>query len=156
MDSRALAWQRPWNASLGTWAGTGSGIDEKLTSREFQVALAVAEGRSNRDVASLLFISPKTVEYHLGNVFGKLGVTSRTQLALALVRSLLPQPLLDPPQDAPSAHDPALNVPHRPVSSTAETAKRPDLGAPAGRVAYRRARRPPAECHCRHVRLRLR
>ncbi len=62
-----------------------SGIDQ-LTSRELQVALAVAEGRSNRDVASRLFISQKTVEYHLGNVFMKLGVTSRTQLAMAVPR----------------------------------------------------------------------
>lgn len=62
-----------------------SGVDQ-LTSRELQVALAVAEGRSNRDIASRLFISQKTVEYHLGNVFMKLGVTSRTQLAMALPR----------------------------------------------------------------------
>ncbi len=64
-----------------------SGVDQ-LTSRELQVALAVAEGRSNRDIASRLFISQKTVEYHLGNVFMKLGVSSRTQLAMAVPKVL--------------------------------------------------------------------
>ena len=60
-----------------------SGVEE-LTSRELQVALAVAEGRSNRDIASRLFISQKTVEYHLSNVFLKLAINSRTQLVMAL------------------------------------------------------------------------
>ena len=40
-----------------------------------------ATGASNRDVAARLFLSPKTVEYHLSKVFTKLGVASRTQLA---------------------------------------------------------------------------
>lgn len=66
-----------------------SGVQD-LTSRELQVALAVAEGRSNRDIASRLFISQKTVEYHLGNVFMKLGVSSRTQLVMLLPRVLPP------------------------------------------------------------------
>ncbi|MBO0707302.1 MAG: AAA family ATPase [Candidatus Dormibacteraeota bacterium] len=64
-----------------------SGVEE-LTSRELQVALSVAEGRSNRDIASRLFISQKTVEYHLGNVFMKLGINSRTQLVMLLPRVL--------------------------------------------------------------------
>lgn len=64
---------------------TVSGVYENLTTRELEVALAVSEGRSNRDIASRLSMSQKTVEYHLGNIFGKLGVKSRTQLALTLL-----------------------------------------------------------------------
>jgi DNA-binding CsgD family transcriptional regulator/tetratricopeptide (TPR) repeat protein len=52
-----------------------------LTPQELQVALAVAGGHSNREVGGLLFLSTKTVEFHLRNVFHKLGINRRTQLA---------------------------------------------------------------------------
>jgi DNA-binding CsgD family transcriptional regulator len=57
-----------------------STLDE-LTPQERQIAQMVAEGASNRDVAGRLFLSPRTVDYHLRKVFQKIGVTSRTQLA---------------------------------------------------------------------------
>lgn len=57
-----------------------STLDE-LTPQEARVAKLVAGGASNREVASQLFLSPKTIEYHLRNVFMKLGVSSRVQLA---------------------------------------------------------------------------
>lgn len=53
-----------------------------LTERESQVAHAVAEGRSNKEVAALLAISERTVKAHLGAVFEKLDVRDRLQLAL--------------------------------------------------------------------------
>jgi DNA-binding NarL/FixJ family response regulator len=57
--------------------------DTALTSQETRVALLVAEGRSNKDVAAALFLSPKTIERHLGNVFRKKGFRSRTELVRA-------------------------------------------------------------------------
>jgi ATP/maltotriose-dependent transcriptional regulator MalT len=55
---------------------------QELTAQELQVARIVAEGRSNKEVAAQLFLSPRTIDAHLRNVFSKLGITSRTQLAL--------------------------------------------------------------------------
>ena len=52
-----------------------------LTGAEVRVAVAVADGLSNRETAARLFVSVKTIEFHLGNVFRKLGVRNRTELA---------------------------------------------------------------------------
>ncbi len=53
---------------------------DALTGQELQVALAVAEGRTNRELAALLFVSPKTVEAHLSRIYRKLGIRSRAEL----------------------------------------------------------------------------
>jgi DNA-binding CsgD family transcriptional regulator len=53
----------------------------ELTASERRVAELVSQGLSNREVASALFVSAKTVEFHLRNIFRKLGVRSRTELA---------------------------------------------------------------------------
>ena len=55
-----------------------------LTPQELAVARLVVAGRTNREAAIELVLSVKTVEYHLGNVFAKLGLTSRSQLVTAL------------------------------------------------------------------------
>ena len=51
-----------------------------LTSQELQVALIVTGGATNKEAGAALFIGPKTVEFHLSHVYGKLDVRSRTEL----------------------------------------------------------------------------
>jgi ATP/maltotriose-dependent transcriptional regulator MalT len=57
---------------------------EELTTQEAQVARLARDGLSNPEIGARLFISPRTVEYHLHKVFTKLGISSRDQLARAL------------------------------------------------------------------------
>jgi ATP/maltotriose-dependent transcriptional regulator MalT len=61
-------------------------VDSRLTRQERAVARLVCAGKSNREVAAELIISVKTVGYHLGNTYAKLGVNTRTQLAALLNR----------------------------------------------------------------------
>ena len=53
----------------------------ELTPQEEAVTLLVAQGLSNREVAAELYVSPKTVQYHLTRIYAKLGVRSRVELA---------------------------------------------------------------------------
>ena len=59
----------------------GSRDSVELTAQEEAVTSLVAQGLSNREVAAELYVSPKTVQYHLTRVYAKLGVRSRTELA---------------------------------------------------------------------------
>jgi len=60
--------------------GNAARLDQ-LTPQELQVAQLVAAGSTNKQVAAQLFLSPRTIDFHLRNVFAKLGITSRIQLA---------------------------------------------------------------------------
>ena len=53
--------------------------DEQLTPQELQIALHVARGLTNREVGAALFLSHKTVEFHLSRIFRKLDMTSRSE-----------------------------------------------------------------------------
>ena len=55
-----------------------------LTAQEMLIARLAREGLSNPEIATRLFLSPRTVQFHLGKVFSKLGIRKRGQLAGAL------------------------------------------------------------------------
>jgi len=58
----------------------------QLTAREMEVIQLLAEGLSNKEIARLLFISARTVNFHLDNIYSKLGVNSRTEAAIYALR----------------------------------------------------------------------
>jgi DNA-binding CsgD family transcriptional regulator len=70
--------------SLGVRTWRRSALGSPLTSREEEVARLVAAGATNREIASELFLSPKTVERHVSNALRKLGLRNRTGLASRL------------------------------------------------------------------------
>ena len=73
-------------ASNGKSGSDGSRRPEfSLTQRENDILGLLAEGKSNREIAQSLFLSEKTVKAHLAAIFRKLGVTNRTQAAMAAV-----------------------------------------------------------------------
>jgi DNA-binding CsgD family transcriptional regulator len=81
---------RPWadraRAELratGETIATGDG-PQQLTPQELQIAMLVTEGRTNAEIGRALFLSTRTVEFHLSRAFRKLGVTSRTELTRQL------------------------------------------------------------------------
>jgi DNA-binding CsgD family transcriptional regulator len=83
---------RPWlEATRRELAASGETLRaatpdarDLLTPQELQIARLVGDGMTNREVASSLFLSPKTIESHLQNAYRKLGVHSRTQLSKRL------------------------------------------------------------------------
>ena len=80
----------------------GAGVG--LTERELEVLRLVAAGRSNREIAAELFLSPKTASVHVSKILGKLGVASRGEAA-AKAHALR---LFDPPEPLIGVyHDPA-------------------------------------------------
>ena len=63
--------------------------DERLSYRELEVLEMVCKGKSNQDVAKILFLSEKTVKNHLTNIFRKISVTDRTQAVLYAIKNKL-------------------------------------------------------------------
>jgi DNA-binding CsgD family transcriptional regulator len=59
-----------------------------VTEREAEVLLWIARGKSNRDIAEILSLSPRTVNKHLEQIYAKLGVENRTSAAALAVRTL--------------------------------------------------------------------
>jgi DNA-binding CsgD family transcriptional regulator len=75
----AAAWVEKARAELGSIGGRTR--EDGLTPGERRVAVLVADGRTNREVAAALFLGERTVETHLSHVYAKLGIRSRTELA---------------------------------------------------------------------------
>lgn len=92
---RAVADGQHWVESevLTDWARLGRrpAAAGGLTSREMEIIAAIQSGNSNREIAGKLSISEETVKRHLSNIFGKLGVSSRLELALLATRHNLGQ-----------------------------------------------------------------
>jgi DNA-binding NarL/FixJ family response regulator len=84
---RAVALEQRLAAAVGECEGaitpalTAVRAQAVLTPQELKVAGLAAAGLANRDIAARLFLSPRTVEYHLSNVYQKLGIRSRGELA---------------------------------------------------------------------------
>jgi len=70
------SWRPPARPPRKRTAGTAGG----LTAQEGQIARLARDGLSNPEIGARLFISARTVQYHLSNVFTKLGISSRSQL----------------------------------------------------------------------------
>jgi DNA-binding CsgD family transcriptional regulator len=89
----AVAWAATARDELGVTGQTApprSGPrPDALTPQELQVAIIVASGATNREAGSRLFLSAKTIEAHLGRIYRKLGVRSRTELAALVVQGRL-------------------------------------------------------------------
>jgi ATP/maltotriose-dependent transcriptional regulator MalT len=66
--------------------------DESLTRQELRVAAAASRGASNREIGAELYLAPKTIEFHLRNIYRKLGVRSRAELAARLAREEILEP----------------------------------------------------------------
>ena len=75
-------------SSLAKTESSRASLIEPLTDRERKVLQLVAQGLSNKDIAQKLYLSVRTVEGHLANIYGKLQVKSRTEAALWAMQNL--------------------------------------------------------------------
>ena len=83
MGIAAFAKRARRELSAATGRRTRSAVDApstQLTSQELQIARFVQRGLTSREIGGRLFLSPRTVEWHLRNIFAKVGVSSRRQL----------------------------------------------------------------------------
>jgi DNA-binding NarL/FixJ family response regulator len=87
-DLFAAAGATPWQErAAAELRATGERVVEvarphaDLTPQELNISRLVAEGKTNKEIAAALYLSPKTIEYHLGNTFRKLDIHSRAELA---------------------------------------------------------------------------
>ncbi|RKS08363.1 regulatory LuxR family protein [Nocardiopsis sp. Huas11] len=92
LETFELLGARPWadqaraelRATRGRPAQRERDPARELSPQQLQIARHVATGSTNREVAALLFLSPRTVDHHLRNIYAKLGIRSRVELARLL------------------------------------------------------------------------
>jgi DNA-binding CsgD family transcriptional regulator len=93
METFEAAGARPWaRRAQGELRAAGESAEpapgpllDALTPQELRIAGLVADGLSSKEIAARLFLSPRTVEYHLYKIYPKLGITTRTELARLVV-----------------------------------------------------------------------
>ena len=132
---------RPWaDRARSELAATGETLRrrdpttlDELTPQELQIALLLAGGKTKREAVAALFLSPKTIEYHLRHVYLKLGIHSRDELAQALALDSVQRAGRYPPR----APDRRAGT-YRPSGAAAKAACRP-----------RNPRRPARAGRCR-------
>jgi len=78
-------------------------IEKGLSYREAEVAAAIVTGRTNKEVASKLFVTEKTVKFHLTNIYRKLWVKSRAQLIVFCVSNFGTGSVESTPASTPTA-----------------------------------------------------
>jgi DNA-binding CsgD family transcriptional regulator/N-acetylneuraminic acid mutarotase len=125
MESKDIR-QRDPNASVRLAA-------PDLSDREREILVLVASGASNKEIAQQLVISPNTVKVHVRNIFGKIGVSSRTEAALYAVRAGLVRVAADQPAaaeaesvgDYETADAPATVIPLAPAAPNSPPAPSP-------------------------------
>lgn len=83
----ARSWSERASKARGEATSRTRSLASRLTEAELRVALAVGHGLSNRQAAEQLFVSVKTVDFHLQGIYRKLGVRNRTQLAAIVLSS---------------------------------------------------------------------
>ncbi|MEV5543390.1 helix-turn-helix transcriptional regulator [Saccharopolyspora shandongensis] len=72
--------------TANSWGSTGKGGPIILTAHEMRIAESVVNGRSNREIAGEMRVTQRTVEFHITNIYRKLGISRRVQLPDALTR----------------------------------------------------------------------
>lgn len=82
---------------------------QELSDRERQILALLATGATNKEIAQSLYISPNTVKVHLRNIFGKIGVSSRTEAAMYAVKLGMVNPVDAAPPQAP------VSIPQEPL-----------------------------------------
>ena len=104
MEAFAQRGRRELRAAGGTTGKRAVTTTVKLTAQEAQIARLAADGLSNPEIGTRLFLSPRTVQFHLRKVFIKLDITSRAQLSRALSGSLGTSPPRRGRADHPPPH----------------------------------------------------
>ena len=92
-DSNGWARRRTWRASTPSPMARQRARPHGLTARELQVLRLVAAGKTNKAIAAELFLSEKTIDRHVSNIFAKLDVASRAAATACAYEYKLIQPI---------------------------------------------------------------
>jgi len=102
----ARSWVDVATGELEATGETARGVGDvgRLTPQELQIGLLLGRGKTTREAASALFLSPKTVEYHLRHIYTKLGISSRSELATHMAPGGMLASVVDTRHDRANPH----------------------------------------------------